>query len=416
MSGPTSGLPAGYPQPPTQEAPSGLVPSAQAGPYQYGRQLGQNRPDMNPLNSRPAMLIKTAARKRLNEYLRQQNLDPFQEHEEIPGLFVLIELLHMTQEPLRTDANRAFRDMPVKISTSQVVRTVWRRLPYETVPYEARVLPFHVARMLLQQIENYSYTIYPELVQKGNMTVWQARPLMPQESVQVAPVAWRDPTAQELAAQNAMANRLKKSDGISSRRPGGGGGLLVSLNPKRDASVMDATQVAESKGDPDVQTYQKPQQPQPAPSPTPGYPQPQSAPPSAPPANAQQYAQTPQGQQMQAPPAGQPDPQMIVDRQAGVQQAGQSTSMKSDLDQPVQPNEIPETVKRTAQGKEPTAEENQETLGTGYIDPEATNQPTEEQLASSQAVNNPGAVPPPPTTQAQNPGNVPPPPAPPPTR
>ena len=229
------------------------------------------------------MLVKTSARKRLNEYLREQGLDPFQEHEEIPGLFVLIELLHMTLEPLRTDANRALRDMPIKISTSQTVRTVWRRQPYEAVPYEARAFPLHVARQLLTQIENYSYTIYPELVQQGNMQVWKARPLLSGEAVQVAPVAWRDPTEQETNAINAMANRLKKSDGISSRRPGGGS-LLVSLNPKRDKEVLDATRVAESKGNPDISTFQKAADHAVAgaPQPTPEYPQPKDVAPAPP--------------------------------------------------------------------------------------------------------------------------------------
>jgi len=406
MSGPTSGLPAGYPAPP-QQAPSGLVPQAQAGPYQYGRNRGQNRPDMNPLNSRPAMLVKNNARKRLNEYLREQGLAPFQEHEEIPGLFILIELMHMTVEPLRTDANRAFRDMPVKISTSQTVRTVWRRLPYEAVAYEARTFPLHVARMMLTQIENYSYTIYPELVQQGNMQVWQARPLMSNEGVQIAPTAWRDPTQQELNAMNAMANRLSQSDGINSRRPGGGGGLMVSLNPKKDRQVMDATRTAEAKGDPDVQTYQQPQAPQGAPQPTPEYPQPQSGPPNAPPASSQQYAQTPQGQQMQQPQPQAQAPEMMVDPQAATQQAGQSTSMKSDLHDPVDAkNEMPETVRRnSAASAEPTAEENQETLAAGHREiPEDAPPP-----ATSKA-----HIPPPPTGQAQSP-NVPPPP-PPPTR
>jgi hypothetical protein len=363
---------------------------------------------MNPLNSRPAMLVKNSARKRLNEYLRDQGLQPFAEHEEIPGLFILIELMHMTVEPLRTDANRAFRDMPVKLSTSQTVRTVWRRLPYEAVPYEARTFPLHVARMMLQQIENYSYTIYPELVQQGNLQVWQARPLMQGEGVQIAPVRWRAPTQQELNAMNAMANRLSQSDGIASRRPGGGGGLMVSLNPEKDRRVMDATQTAEAKGNPDVHTFQQPQAPQGAPAPTPEYPQPQSAPPSAPPASSQQYAQTPQGQQVQQGLPPQPAPQMQVDPQASPQQAGQSTSMKSDLHEPVNAtNEIPETVRRnTAASNEATAEENQEALAAGHREiPEDAPPP-----ATSKA-----HVPPPPTTQAQNPGNVPPPP-PPPTR
>lgn len=402
MTGPTSGLPAGYPQP-AQQAPSGLVQPQQAGPYQYGRSLGQNRPDMNPLNSRPAMLVKTSARKRLNEYLRTQGLAPFAEHEEIPALFILIELMHMTQEPLRTDANRAFRDMPVKISTSQTIRTVWRRLPYEAVPYEARTFPLHVARQLLQQIENYTFTIYPELVQQGNMQVWQARPLMQGEAVQIAPVAWRDPNAQELAAMNAMANRLKQSDGIATRRPGGGGGLLVSLNPKQDKRVMDATQVAEAKDNPDVKTFQQPAKPQGAPQPTPEYPQPQSAPPSAPPASSQQYQQTPQGQQMQHPQPPAPAPQMAVTPQAPVQQAGQSTSMKSDLHDPVNAgNEIPETVKRnTAASENPTAEDKQEAIATGHREIPQQDVPPPPQSRAS--------VPPPPTTQA-----APPPPAPPP--
>lgn len=409
MSGPTSGLPTGYPAP-AQQAPSGLVPQSQAGPYQYGRTLGQNRPDMNPLNSRPAMLVKQSARKRLNEYLRQQNLDPFQEHEEIPGLFILIELMHMTLEPLRTDANRVFRDMPIKISTSQTIRTVWRRLPYESVPYEARTFPLHVARQLLQQIENYSFTIYPELVQQGNMQVWQARPLMQGEAVQVAPVAWRDPTPQELNAMNAMANRLKQSDGISSRRPGGQGGLLVSLNPKQDRAVMDATRLAEAKGNPDVQTFQRPQQSQGAPAPTPEYPQPQQMPASAPPASSQQYAQTQQGQQVQQGQPHMPQPQMAVAPSAPAQQMGQSTSMKSDLHDPVNAgNEMPETVRRnTAASDQPTAEDKQEAFAAGHreLPPQEVGLPPAPTAST---------VPTPPSTPAQRPGNVPPPP-PPPTR
>lgn len=413
MSGPTAGLPAGYPAPP---ASTGLMPQ-QAGPYVYGRMTSQNRPDMNPLNSRPAMLVKNAARKRLNEYLRAQGLPPFQEHEEIPAMFILIELMHMTMEPLRTDANRAFRDMPVKLSTSQVVRTVWRRLPYESVPYEARTFPFHVARMMLHQIENYSYTIYPELVQAGNMQMWQARPLSMQEAVQVAPVRWRPPTKQEEDAMNAMANRLSRSDGIASRRQGGQGNLLVALNPERDRQPMNAKHVAESPHNPDVQTFQPPQAPHRAPAPTPEYPQPQVMHPAPPPpASSQQYAQTAQGQQQMQPQHGQP-PQMMVDPQAATQQRPQSTSMRSDLHDPLNAqNEIPETVRRTQQGQQPTPEDKQEALPTGHVNPEATNRPTDEQLATSQRVNNPHlTVPMPPTTPAQRPASPPPPP-PPPTR
>jgi hypothetical protein len=372
---------------------------------------------MNPLNSRPAMLVKTQARKRLNEYLRAQNLAPFQEHEEIPALFILIELLHMTMEPLRTDANRAFRDMPVKLATSQTVRTVWRRLPYEAVPYEARTFPFHVARAMLQQIENYSYTIYPELVQNGNMQMWQARPLAIAECVQIAPVRWRGPTKQEENAMNAMAHRLSRSDGLASRRPGGQGALLVALNPERDKQMMDANQTAEAPGNPDVQTYQNPQGARQQPQPTPEYPQAQQRNPAPPPpASSQQYAQTPQGQQqMQGHP--QMQPQMQVDPQAPVQQARQSTSMKSDLHDPLNmQHEIPETVRRTQQGQQPTPDDKQEVVSTGHVNPDAKNTPTEEQLATSQRVNNPG-VPMPPTTQAQRPTQpMAPPPPPPGTR
>lgn len=415
MSGvPTAGLPQGYPSPAQPKAPSGLVPQHQVGPYMYGRTNQQNRPDLNPLNSRPAMMVKNMARKRLNEYLRAQGLDPFAEHEEIPALFVLIELMHMTLEPLRTDANRAFRDMPVKVSTSQTVRTVWRRQPYEAVPYEARTFPFHVARMLLQQVENYSYTIYPELVQQGNMTAWKSRPLNNEDVIQVAPVKWRDPNARELEAMNAMANRLQQSQGLASRRQGGQGRLLVSLNPQTDKSTIDATTVAESPDNPDVKTFQRTQEPQvhSQPKPTPEYPDPspQDAPPPPQPNSSQQYQNTPQGQQQQQPQQAGPNPQMQVDPQAQPQQAGQSTSMKSDLHDPLEDGkEIPETVRRTHQSKEPTPDENQESLPTGQIDPEVAK---ERQAAVDNAVNQAAGTnnPPPPKPETQAPPPPPPPP------
>lgn len=412
MSGvPSAGLPQGYPAPPQQESPSGLVPQHQVGPYMYGRSNQQNRPDLNPLNSRPAMMVKNMARKRLNEYLRMQGLNPFQEHEEIPALFVLIELMHMTLEPLRTDANRAFRDMPVKVSTSRTVRTVWRRQPYEAVPYEARTFPFHVARMLLQQVENYSYTIYPELVQQGNMTMWKARPLNNEDVIQVAPVKWREPNERELQAMNAMANRLQQSQGIASRRQGGQGRLLVSLNPQQDQPI-NAKAVTESPGNPDVKTFQNaPQQVHQQEKPTPDYPDPPSTQAGPPPDAAQQYQNTPQGQQVQQPQQPGPQPQMQVDPQAPAQQAGQSTSMKSDLHDPLEDGkEIPETVNRVHQGKEPTADENQEALATGQIDPEVAK---ERQAAVDNAVNQAAGTnnPPPPKPETKAPPPPPPPPA-----
>lgn len=222
------------------ELPTGQAQDLSAIPYgMAGTLFGESRNDLNPLNSLPARTVRENAKRKLNEHLRSLGKPVLQPDESPPALSILIELTRFTQEPLRTDAYRAMKDMQVPLCTSQEVMVKWGRTPYKAVPYEVRQFPIHVADMILTQIQ--SFLFIP--VRDDRRGIFVGVKVPPGQGIRVSHKPFRAPKEEEIKHGKLRARAGTNLTSISSGSATGS--LLVDLDPSEDGSgdLVDASGV-----------------------------------------------------------------------------------------------------------------------------------------------------------------------------
>ena len=237
------------------EIPTGRLNShdMSAVPYGQAGSMFNSRMDAtNPLKSAPAQAVIQSAKKKLNEHLRSLGRPMLGVDEDPPALLILIELREFTQEPLKTDATKALRNLSVYMCTSQDIIAKWGRTPYKAVPYEIRQFPLHVANMMLNQIQ--SFLFVP--VQDEKRGIFVGRKMPQHMMIRVSHKRFRAPKDNEMSP-----DRLKllgpKGGRTSVKGQESTGMLTVDLEPDENEGQGDEIQVAGGQVHTDEDGHQK---------------------------------------------------------------------------------------------------------------------------------------------------------------
>lgn len=227
------------------EIPSGQLNSRDLSSIPYGMAgnlFNDRKAQTNPLMSAPAQAVIQSAKKKLNEHLRSLGREMLGPDEDPPALLILIELREFTQEPLKTDAMRALRNMSVYLCTSRDVIAKWGRTPYKSVPYEVRQFPLHVANMILSQIQ--SFLFVP--VQDEKRGIFVGRKMPAHMLIRVSHKRFRQPKDNELTPDRLK--RLGNSSKTVVKGQESTGALTVDLEPdENEGTAGDEIQVAGGK-------------------------------------------------------------------------------------------------------------------------------------------------------------------------
>jgi len=214
-----------------------IIPYGSVGVQSYG----QNQPDLDPMKKPVVQQVVDAARKRMNEYIRntfagdQRDAPIYQPHEELPMLMIVMEAADFTIEPRRTDALVALKEQMVDVATSRPIEVLWERSRHRFVPWETRSYPVKIVIQLMQQLKNYIYSEKIEDTeihvdpQTGRKNV-VLKELAPHERVQIGFMKFRDPTPEELASKTDHSSRFNAQvTQVTSAQ--GGQPLMVNLDP-----------------------------------------------------------------------------------------------------------------------------------------------------------------------------------------